>query len=103
MVDYQIRNGIVLEEILGRYLLISTEAAREKCHYIRLIDDITAYYWQMMEQGLTVDEMVECAHKQFGEVTEKQLKEDITELIQVLKELGYLLKDDELEEINSCN
>lgn len=97
MSDYRIRNGIVLEEICGRYLLISTVAAREKCHYIRLIDDVTAYYWEMMEHGLSVEEMTECAYHQFKDVPKEQLREDIKELIQMLKDLGYLLQDDETD------
>lgn len=96
MKEYVIREGVVLEEICGRYLLISTLAAREKCTYVKTIEPIVAYYWIMMEEGLSVDEMTENASKQFPEVEKTVLKQDIIDLISQLKENGYLLGDDEL-------
>ena len=100
MSEYQIREGIVLDEICDRYVLISTEAARDKCAYIRKIDTIVAYYWDMMEQGMSVDEMVKTASEQFQDVGEEVLRKDIEELIGQLKEGGYLLSDEELGTFN---
>ena len=97
MKEYQIRNGIVLESILDKYLLISTEAARDKCAYIRKIDDIVAYYWEMMEQGLTIDEMAEKTAELFKDVDKETIKKDIYELIRQLQEAGYLLNDEEMD------
>ena len=97
MNEYRIRNGIVLEEILGKYLLISTEAVREKCAYIRVIEPIVAYYWDMMEQGLSIEEMVNQAASVFADTDKDILNKDIRDLIEELKESGYLLKDDEAD------
>lgn len=97
MCEYRIRNGIVLEELLGKYLLISTEAVREKCVYIRRIEPIVAYYWDMMEKGLSIDEMVHQASAVFENTDKTVLLKDILDLIEELKEYGYLLKDDETE------
>lgn len=97
MSEYQIRNGIVLERICGKYVLISTEAARNKCYYIRKIEDIVAFYWEMMEQGLSIDEMTQKAVQIFQDVDEKEIRKDIEELIIEMKEAGYLLRDDEMK------
>lgn len=94
--DYVIREGIVLEEICGRYLLISTLAARDKCTYVKTVEPIVAYYWSMMEEGLSIDEMTKTAAKQFPEISDDVLRQDIQDLIIQLKEKGYLLGDDEL-------
>ncbi len=99
MKDYIVREGIVLESILNKYLLISTEAALDKCSYVRKIDDIVAYYWEMMENGLSVKEMAAQASSLFGDVDEEVLKNDIWELIRQLKKAGYLLSDEEMKEV----
>lgn len=96
MNEYRIRNGIVLESICGKYVLISTEAARDKCSYIRKIDDIVAYYWEMMEEGLSLDDMVSRTSSLFKDVDTDEIRKDIVELTEQLKEMGYLLKDDEI-------
>ncbi|MDO4415854.1 MAG: PqqD family peptide modification chaperone [Erysipelotrichaceae bacterium] len=97
MSEYQIRNGIVLEEILGRYLLISTEVARDKCVYIKAVEPLVAFYWEMMEQGLSISDMADQASKVFKGVERDVLIGDIKDLIAEMKEYGYLLKDDEIE------
>ena len=92
-----------MESILGRYLLISTEAALDRCSYVRKIDDIVAYYWEMMEEGLSVDEMTEKASILFGGVDKEILKKDIHELIEQLKSSGYLLSDEEMADDNTAS
>lgn len=96
MSEYQIREGIVMEEILGRYLLISTEAALDKCLYVMKIEPIVAFYWEMMEKGLSIDEMAERAVTVFHDVNKDVLVHDIKDLIKQMQEFGYLLKDEEL-------
>ncbi len=95
MSDYRIRKGIVLEEILGKYLLISTEAVREKCVYTRKIEPIVAYYWEMMEQGLSIEQMAEKASAVFPDTNKDVLTKDIKDLVEELAEAGYLLKENE--------
>lgn len=94
--EYQIREGVFLESICDRYILISTIAVREKCQYTRKIDDIVAFYWEMMEEGLSVEEMAEQAAKVFHEINKNVLMKDIKDLIEQLKEAGYLLSDEEM-------
>lgn len=96
--EYRIRDGIVLESILGIYVLISTEAALDQCDYVRRIEDIVAYYWEMMEEGLSVDEMADKASELFKDIGKEELKKDIQELMKQLKEYGYLLSDEEMME-----
>lgn len=100
MMDYRIREGVVLESICGIYVLISTEATHDKCMYIKKIDDIVAFYWEMMEMGLTVNEMTEKASEVFREVDTETLKNDIYDLIAQLKAAGYLLSDEEMRNEN---
>lgn len=97
MNEYRIRKGVVLEVICGRYLLIATDDIIEKCGYIRKIEEITAFYWEMMEQGLSIDEMVRRASSLFENIPVEQLRVDIEDMIEQLKTLGYILKDNESE------
>lgn len=99
MSDLVIRDGVLLTKILDQYLLVSTKACREKCPYVKRINDSAAFYWQMIESGKTIDEMVDSAMNAFGLNDRDEVLQDVMDYITLLKAGGYLLSDDELKEI----
>lgn len=96
MSEYVIREGVVLADICDQYILVSTLACREKCPYVKRINDTAAFYWKLLEQGKSVQEMAECAAAEFGIENKEDLYSDIEEYIELLKYGGYLLSDEEL-------
>lgn len=55
---YRIQKGLVMEEICGVALLISTVEAREKCPYLTELNESSLFVWNMISDGKNTDEMV---------------------------------------------
>ena len=86
---YKIRDGIVLKNICGEWLLIAVGEAAEQCLYVRHINDTMAWYWQLIEKGLDTDQIVNTALNSF-EASEETIRTDTVSLMNQLYELGYL-------------
>ncbi len=89
---YKIRKGVLLEQICGVYLLITSDEARPPCPYFREVNETIAFYWHLLEQGYSEDEMLKAAVEEFEAPTEV-LKSDLLQLLDMLEKQGYLLKE----------
>lgn len=96
MNEYVIREGVMLTSILNQNLLVSTSANRQKCAYVKLINSTAAFYWKLMEDRKTINEMAIIASKEFGINDINELICDIKAYIESLKEYGYLLSNEEM-------
>ena len=99
MCEYKIRDGVVLLNICDQDILVSTIACREKCPYVKRINQSAAYYFRMMEQGLSVEEMARKTMREYEIDDYEQILNDIEEYIVLLKHGGYLLSDEEMKEV----
>ncbi len=94
-----IRDGVLLTKILDQYLLVSTKACRDKCPYVKRINDSAAFFWQLIEEGKDIDAMTESAMAEFGLEDREEVKQDVIDYITLLKMGGYLLSDEELDNL----
>lgn len=92
MERYKIRKGVVLEKVCGVYLLISTEEACPPCPYFREVNETIAFYWHLLEQGCTEEQLLEAAEEEYDAPSEL-LRSDLHMLLDSLKELGYLINN----------
>lgn len=92
---YRIRPGVVLAEVCGEYLLLATLDASQHCSYVYQINETAAFFWKLLEQGLTEGEIVEAAAAEY-EAPKELLSHDVRQFIQVLMEKGYLLLEEEI-------
>lgn len=97
MKRYKIRDGIVLETIAGRYLLISTSALNSECPYVKMINDLAAYYWELIVNGFSFDEMINKASQDFSIDDREELENDLNDLINELYRFGYLVSEESSE------
>ena len=88
---YKIRDGIVLKNVCGEWLLIAVGKAAEHCLYVRHINDSMAWYWQLIEQGMETDQIVNKALENF-EASEDTIRKDVNSLMDQLNEMGYLIE-----------
>lgn len=56
---YRIQEGLVMEEIFGTVLLISTVEARKKCPYLTELNEASIFVWNLIRNGKDTDEMAE--------------------------------------------
>ena len=88
---YKIRKGVLLEQICGVYLLITSDEARPPCPYIRPVNETIAFYWHLLEQGCTEERLLEAAVEEYDAPSEL-LRSDLHLLLDSLKNLGYLIQ-----------
>lgn len=88
---YKIRKGVLLEQVCGVYLLITSDEARPPCPYIRPVNETIAFYWRLLEQGCTEEQLLEAAVEEYDAPSEL-LKSDLRLLLDSLKNLGYLIQ-----------
>ncbi len=89
---YKIRKGAVLEQVGDAFLIITSDEARPPCPYIRQANGTVAFYWHLLEKGLSEEQMLQVAEKEFEAPTEI-LKSDLQQLMQMLETLGYLIRE----------
>ena len=88
---YHIREGVILRQVCGDWLIIAVGEAAKHCLYVREINDTLAWYWQWIEEGLGRDGIIRAAREQFDAPEELILK-DVDKLIKDLVRMGYLLE-----------
>ena len=89
---YKIRKGAVLEQVGDAFLIITSDEARPPFPYIRQANGTVAFYWHLLEKGLSEEQMLQVAEKEFEAPTEI-LKSDLQQLMQMLETLGYLIRE----------
>lgn len=88
---YHIREGVILRQVCGDWLLIAVGEAAKHCLYVREINDTLAWYWQRIEEGLGRDGIITAALEQF-DAPEDLILKDVDNLIKGLIRMGYLLE-----------
>ena len=72
--------------------MIAVGEAADHCMYVRQINDTLAYYWQLLEQKKTTEEIIVQACEEYDAPAEV-IKQDVQELIRQLYKMHYLLED----------
>lgn len=93
MTHYAIQPGVVLASVCGEQLLIATQRARGKCPYAKQLNATGAYFWTLLEQGLTLEDMVQAAAGRF-QVEPERIRPGLVKFTEDLRENGYLLPED---------
>ena len=83
---------IVLLEIHGCYLLVADREARKKCAFVRQISEIGAFVWRLLEEGKSIEEILFLINKQYDVPKSANLKNDIANYLNLLKEQNYIIE-----------
>jgi len=89
---YRIRKGVLLEQVCGVYLLITSDEARPPCPYLRPANETIAFYWHLLEQGYSEEQMLQAAVDEY-DAPEEVLKSDLHQFLDSFVNLGYLIKE----------
>ena len=89
--NYKAREGIVLLEIQGVFILAATAEARENCRFVRKINETGAFIWKQISKAMSVREIEDAVRNQFSIDDEINIKTDIENYISCLIEQGYLI------------
>lgn len=91
---YKIRSGIVYRKMVDEHYLISTGDAASVCPVIQQINDGAAYYWNLLEQEKTEEEILDIASSAFG-AEKESLRPGLEKFLQGLEERRYISCADE--------
>ena len=87
---YQIQHGVVLQNVCDEYLLIATGEARAVCPSARQINSGAAYYWKLLQSGMTEEEMLDAAAAEY-EVPVETLRPGLIKFLERLSLDHYLI------------
>ena len=88
--EYRIRDGIVMESVCGRELLIATLEAREYCPYLVELNEASAYIWKRLFSGTSPDKIASDIAADYG-LSEKEASETVDAFLSELIKQQYLL------------
>lgn len=91
-VTYRVHPQVTLEEVAGRYYLISFGDA-VGLPYLREINETGAFYWELASAGHDLDSMLAIASDFYQEPYER-LEKGIRAFFSVLMENGYIYLDE---------
>ena len=89
---YRVHPRVTLEEVAGRYFLISFGEA-VNLPYLREINDTGAFYWELAAAGHDLDSMLTIASDFYQEPCVK-LKKGILAFFNNLMDYGYVSLDE---------
>lgn len=88
----RIKNGFVLREVAGQYVVIATgEASKDFYGMIRL-NDTGKEIWQSLQEGLSEIEIATCIQEKYDVAYEEAL-EDTRNFVEKIREAGFLMNE----------
>ena len=90
MRKYHLREGVVLVEICGEFLLVATRNARKYCRYYYQINETAAYYWKKMEQEPDLEKVIAAASADY-KISEEEIRPGFMAFLDSLEKEGYLI------------
>ena len=97
MNNVKIRNGVVLLEIKGAFLLAADREARKHCRYVLELNDIGAMIWQSIETGMDEEAIIDCIMDTYDITDRTAVLADIKSFVRKLTEYGYLFTGEQDE------
>ena len=89
-----VRSGVVLIELKGTYMLVSTKEARKACPYVLRINSTGAHLWEMLKDGCSFEQILADFQERYEIDDTNKLETDLRVCIDQLKERGYLYQKD---------
>ena len=99
MNKWKLREGVVLEEIQGVYFLAANRRARKSCPYICQINELGAFIWTHLGQGMSKDEIIRQIHKEFEVPVYYDPDLDLEIFLKSLRKNHYLVDEADDHEI----
>lgn len=85
----KIKDGFILREIAGSYLVVAVGAAVKQFNGMINLNETGAFLWRILEKGATEEEAVAELLKEY-DVDEETAKADVKAFVSKLTEAGLL-------------
>lgn len=91
MPEFMIKEGVILLDICGVYILCADRNARKECPYTSKLNQTGAIIWQMLKKGYTLEQIICELCNEYETNDTELLKEDINAFIEILVQKHYLV------------
>ncbi len=80
------KEGFVLHRMMDDYMILAIGDRAETFRTILQTNETGAFYWRMLEEGTTREEMIHSAMERFEDLDESTASRDISEFLEGLSE-----------------
>lgn len=88
----KIKNGFVLREVAGQFMVIATGEASKDFHGMIKLNDTGKEIWQGLQEGVSVAEIAKRIQEKYDVEYEKAM-EDTENFVEKIKEAGFLVDE----------
>lgn len=99
MTVYRTRQGIVLTEICGEYVLVTARALLGICPYLMQLNESSAFLWKQMLYGVTIEELVRKVKEEYETTDSDNAELAVEDFVRQMLDMKYL-ESEEVEEKN---
>ena len=89
---YRTREGVLLTDICGEYLLVADLNARKMCPYVRHINKTAAFLWNELEGTASEAELISALQSEY-KISEEEARFAVIGFLKQLEEKGYLVTE----------
>lgn len=97
MKRYQARDGLVLTQVCGEYLLVAARALRDLCPYVTVVNETSAFLWERLESGATAEELAQAVADEYEVDDPAAVRQMIADFLRQMQELNYVLTEEQEE------
>lgn len=88
----KIKNGFVLREVAGQYMVIATGEASKDFHGMIKLNDTGKEIWQGLQESLSVAEIAKRIQEKY-EIEYEKAVEDTENFVEKIREAGFLVNE----------
>ena len=90
---YKTRSGVVLTQIRGEYLLVSSSTLRELCPFVTTVNETSAFLWKQLQNGATEEELLLAVAEEYEVEEPEALRGVIRSFLEQMQAMHYLLEE----------
>lgn len=99
MYDWRLRQGVVLVEIKGTYLLAADREARRHVRFVNRVNETGAFFWRLMSEGKTRDEIISAMEIMYDISEDQEPEADLDLFIRSLLDASYIINEAEYDKV----
>ncbi len=93
MMRYKSRPGVVLTQIHGEYLLVSSRSLRELCPFVTSLNESSAFLWKQLQNGASEEELLRAVAEEYEVEEPEALRGVIRSFLEQMQAMHYLLEE----------
>ena len=91
---YKTRSGVVLTQVCGEYLLVSSRSLRVECPFVTTLNETSAFLWKQLQKGATEEELLGAVAAEYEVEEPEELRAVIRAFLKQMQAMHYVLKEE---------